>query len=66
LVAFKVYHAIKQDYRSDIDMAISQGAYACVHERALEIIVYLIRQFGICELSSQAGSSTSHPANMIV
>ena len=39
MVAFKVYHAIKQDYRADIDAAIMHGDFWVIHERTFEIIV---------------------------
>ena len=62
MVAFKVYHAIKQDYRADIDMAIAQGHFSDVLHRVFEIILHLIRQFNLHEVAKQAVVPSDLPA----
>lgn len=55
MVAYKVYHALRLDYRADIDLAISRADFSCIHDRAAELIVLLIRQFNLRKYTTQAG-----------
>ena len=40
MVAFKTYHALKMDYRSDIDKAIEIDDFNGVWNRAIELILH--------------------------
>jgi hypothetical protein len=60
MVAFKVYHAIKQDYRSEVNKAIASEDFGEVLDIARELILYIIRESKLC-LSVVMGSQTTLP-----
>ena len=61
MMAFKVYHAIKQDYRLEVNRAIALEDFGEVLQIALELILHLIREFNLLS-SVVMGSQTVLPA----
>ena len=61
MMAFKVYHAIKQDYRLEVNRAIALEDFGEVLHIALELILHLTREFNLLS-SVVMGSQTVLPA----
>jgi len=61
MVAFKVYHAIKQDYRSEVNKAIAPEDLGEVLDILHELILHVVREFKLCS-SVVMGSQTILPA----
>jgi len=59
MVAFKVYHAIKQDYRLEVNRAIALEDFQEILDIAHELILHLTKEFNLCS-SVVRGSQTVH------